>query len=89
MTEEGEEEKRRSNTGETRRNLYSIPNIINQFDSHFYSNITEKNVDLFGINRNSLFESHVARSVTHPFKLTPVSSPIHVFRFTFLQVRVL
>lgn len=36
----------------TRRNLHSIPGIIDQFDSRLYSNVPGENVALFRINRN-------------------------------------
>lgn len=69
--------------GETWRNLHSILGIIDQFDSHFYSNVTEKNVALFGINRNSVFLGKLPfllllsspaspHSLSHPWPTFPV-----------------
>lgn len=81
--ERKEEGKGTTCQGETWRNLHSILGIIDQFDSHFYSNVTEKNVALFGINRNSV----LLEEATFPFCFYPHSLPRPRFLFTFLQVR--
>lgn len=79
--ERKEEGKGTTCQGETWRNLHSILGIIDQFDSHFYSNVTEKNVALFGINRNSV----LLEEATFPFCFYPHSGlsssptfPVHI-----------